>query len=243
MDNPVAIVTGASRGIGRAVALNLANLGYDVALLARTEADLLQVSEEIETQFGVQSGVFSVDVSNKQQVDEVVASIAEAHNGIDLLFNNAGVFIPGTSEVTPEDMDRLINVNLRGAYNMVHAVVPFMKQQQSGYIFNLASRAGKISRPETGAYAMTKFGLVGFNEALFAELQPYNIKVTALCPSVVATDMSAFLETFPEEDKIQLDDIVNTVNYLLGLGDSAVVKDITILCKHLVDNPKAFKVK
>lgn len=237
MSNPVVVITGASRGIGKAIALNFAKRGYDCALVARSADKLEALQAEIQQQFGVNAGVFALDVADKPQVDAAIERVIKAHGQIDVLFNNAGIVSFGTSEVTPEELKRLIETNLIGAYNFIHAIAPHMKNKRQGYIFNLASRGGKEAIPELGAYALTKFGMVGFSEALYQELLPFNVKVTAICPCVVATDMTAEMKDFPDEEKIQTEDISKTVNYLLDLGRTACVKDIVVYCKYLEENP------
>lgn len=231
-NNPVAIVTGASRGIGKAVALNFAKLGYDVALIARDEMLLNAVSDEIKTNYQVNTGIFALDVTAREKVDTAVNKIIEAHGRIDVLFNNAGVLYPGTSELSPEDFNKMYQVNVMGTFNFIHAAATQFKKQKFGYIMNLASRAGKVGLGTSGGYASSKFAVVGLSDSLFNEMLPYDVKVTALCPSVIATDMTANFEGFPNEEKIQVEDIVETVNFLLKLGSKAVVKDIDIYNTH-----------
>jgi short-subunit dehydrogenase len=228
-NNPVAIVTGASRGVGKAVALNFAKLGYDVALVARNEELLNAVSDEIKTNYKVNTGIFALDVSDKLKVDSAVKKIIDAHGHIDVLFNNAGILYSGTSELSPEEFNEMYQVNVMGMFNFIHATAPYFKKQKSGYIMNIASMAAKRALGGSGGYAASKSAMMGFNESLFNEMLEYDVKVTALCPSVIATDMTVNFENFPNEEKIQVDDIVATVNFLLKLGPKATIKDIDIL--------------
>lgn len=227
-NNPVAIVTGASRGIGKAVALNFAHLGYDLALIARDESLLHAVNSEIKDKYPVNTGVFALDVANKSSVDETIHRIITTHGRIDILFNNAGILCQGTSEIDPADFESMIQINLFGFFNFIHAVAPHMKKQRSGYIMNLASLAGKVALASTGGYAASKFAVVGLSEALFNEMLAYNVKVTAICPSVIATDMTEGIQNFPNEEKISVNDIVETVNFLLKLSPKAIIKDIDV---------------
>ena len=235
-NNKLAIVTGASRGIGRGAAINFARLGYDVALLAKNKSLLQKLAAEITHQYNVNIGVFSLDISNKKEVDSCIAHILQHHSHIDIVFNNAGVLATGLLDIDDKDLIRQIETNLLGAYYVLKAVAPQMKQQRFGYIFNIASRSGKVAIPKFGAYSATKYALVGLNEALYAEMMPFNVKVTALCPSVVNTDLSKDFN-IPDEEKIQVDDIINTVNYLLTLSPSAWVKELDIECKYVILNP------
>ncbi len=122
---------------------------------------------------------------------------------------------------------------LVGAFNFIHAVTPLMKQKKAGYIFNIASRSGKQAQAHWGAYAASKFGLVGFGEALHKELAADGIKVTTLCPGAVATGMSEG-EDIQQESMIQPDDLANLIACFLTLSPSALIKDITIECKAVV---------
>jgi 3-oxoacyl-[acyl-carrier protein] reductase len=235
-NNKLAIVTGASRGIGKAAAINFARLGYDVALLAKNKSLLQKLSTELTNTYNVKTGVFNVDVSDKEEVNACISHILQHHSRIDIVFNNAGVLATGLLDIDDKDIIKQIETNLLGAYYVLKAVVPQMKQQRFGYIFNVASRSGKVAIPKFGAYSATKYALVGINEALYAEMMPYNVKVTALCPSVVDTDLSKDFN-IPNEEKIQVDDIVNTVNYLLTLSPSAWIKELDIECKYVILNP------
>ncbi len=228
-NKPVAIITGASRGIGKAVALNFAKQGYDCALVATNEALLTDVSHSIKEQYDVNTGVFAIDVTDKKAVDVMVQQVLEAHGRIDVLFNNAGVMHPGTSELSPEDFDHMYQVNVLGSFHFIHAVAPHMKEKRSGYIMNLASRAGKVALAGSGGYAASKFAMVGLSESLFNEMLDFNVKVTCICPSVIDTDMTAGFTGFPDKEKIHVDDIVETVNFLLALSPTATVKDIDVM--------------
>lgn len=233
---PVAVVTGASRGIGRAVALRLAEEKYQVALLARNEVSLNEVKTIIERDIGSHAEIFPVDLTQQQSVEETFRAIHNHYQRIDVLFNNAGILRYGTSEATLDDLDSMIEINLRSAIYVIQQVVPQMKKQGSGYIFNLASRAGKMAPRMVGAYAATKFALVGYNEALYQELMPDNIRVTALCPSCVATDMmkqNAKKGSLPLNEMIQVEDLATTVSYLLRLSMNASVKEVVIDCRSL----------
>jgi len=228
MTQKFALVTGASQGIGKAVAVKLAALGYDLGLLSRSDEKLQRVKAEINQAFPqLKVTCYAVDVSDCEQVDEAVATMKQNHASIDVLFNNAGIATAGTSEIDRLDFETMIKVNLLGAFYVLQAVIPHMKQQQAGYIINLASRSGKIARPQMGAYAASKFGLVGFNEALYKELLPFNIKVSCINPGFVNTEMTRKVAV-ANEDKIQPEDIADTVAYLLQLRGGTYLKEINL---------------
>lgn len=232
----VALITGA-RGIGRAVALGLAKEGYRICLLSRSKETLQKVANEIvqNSQFSPEPLIYECDVTNINSVDEAIQDIIKQCGHIDLLFNNAGILRDGTLD-SVEYFNEMINVNLIGAFNTLHCVVPHMKKRQQGYIFNLASLCGKVGYPGIGAYTASKFGLVGLSESLFNELAPSNIKVTAICPSYVATGMVAHLEYPPENLMIKPDDIFQIVRGLLLLSPNACVKEIVVYCKETINS-------
>lgn len=235
----VAIITGASRGIGKAVAVDLFKQGYTVALLARTEKTLQELKHRLlkTANPNQQVLIYPIDITQQQQVNKAINNIIAKTNRIDVLFNSAGISIHGTSNTTPEAFTDLINVNILGTYYPIYAVTPQMKKQSSGYIINMSSNSGKLALPRLGSYAMTKFALMGYSEALFKELAEYNIKVTALCPSVTDTDMTRYYTNINAEEKITTNDIVKTINYLLSLGNNACVPEVVIKCKKLIAAP------
>lgn len=238
---PVALITGASRGIGKAIAIALAEDGYQVCLLARSKDKLEETAQLIAENCKLTNDlyplIYAVDVTNDQHIQNVITDITHKTNRIDILVNNAGMGEDGTIDLPLEKFKELVNVNLIAAFNIASLVGKKMQQQKSGYIFNVASLAGKRAVAYYGAYSATKFALVGLNDALFEELMPHNIKVTALCPGYVDTDMAADYSNFNDNEKIQTKDMVEAVRFLLKLSPSARVKEIAIHCKKwLMDN-------
>ena len=228
----VAIITGASRGIGARVAEALAADGYAIAITARSKETLKKLADQIIIAGANQDAVlvFPLDVQDHNAVQAMVADVQAKFGQIDLLFNNAGIDMLGTVDVAIEDFDKTLAVNLRGAFSFLKAIVPIMKSQGNGTIINVASIAGKTGFAEFGVYAASKFGLVGLSEALYRELSPLGIKVTALCPGWVDTDM-AENSGLTKEEMISTADLVTTVRWLLSLSPAAVVKDLIIECR------------
>jgi short-subunit dehydrogenase len=232
----VAIVTGASRGIGACVAAGLAEDGYAVMLTARSKQSLEEVAARIRGNATKASDsppdilTFALDVQDHEAVENMVSSVVSSNGRIDLLFNNAGLGKQGSVDLSHEEFDHLLSVNLKGSFNFLKAVVPTMKKQGEGTIINVASRAGKIGFVNSGAYGASKFGLVGLSESLYRELCPLGIKVTTLCPSWVDTEMTKDAPV-PHEEMLVPDDLLKTVRWLLSLSPAAVVKDLIIECK------------
>jgi NAD(P)-dependent dehydrogenase (short-subunit alcohol dehydrogenase family) len=235
-ERPTAIVTGAGRGIGRAVALALAEDGYKVALLARSREQLESVAQEIEHLTKLprdcEPELHAVDIADYDAARKTGESIVQRLGRVDILVNNAGQWIAGMLDVSGDQFQRLFAVNVTGALAFIQAVAATMKKQGHGYIFNVASRAGKVGFKEEGAYDASKSALVGLNEALYKELSPVGVKVTALCPSWTDTDMARQANSpVPSEEMIQPEDLVRTIRYLLTLSPAACVKEVLIECR------------
>ena len=164
----------------------------------------------------------------------MIADVVSKFGRIDLLFNNAGIGNSGSLEMSVEEFDEILAVNLRGAYSFLKAVVPIMKKQHSGTIINMASNAGKTGYAGWGAYGASKFGLVGLSESLHRELSAQGIKVTAICPNWVDTDM-AKISGLSAAEMISPEDILKTVRWLLSLSPAAVIKDVLIECRCTLD--------
>lgn len=230
--SPVAFITGASRGIGRAVARGLAEDGFKLALLARSEGKLKDLQQELRKEFSCESLIFPLDIGDTKHVMDAVVSTIREFGRMDLLLNNAGMGLVGTLRVTMSDFMKLQTVNVTGPFAVLKAVVPQMLEQGSGMILNVASRAGKTGFADYGAYGATKFALVGLSESLYRELSPHGIKVTALCPSWVDTDLARQVGT-PLESKemIQNSDLVATIRWLRQLSSAACVKEVIIECR------------
>lgn len=234
MENRFAIITGASRGIGKAATFYFAQKHYDLALISRDKKNLLKTVDEVKSFYpAVKIESYVLDISKNARIEKVINQILDAHNRIDILFNNAGCFIAGTSLISPKNLTSLINTNLSGLIIVACLVARKMQQQKHGYIFNVASLAGKRPVAQLGGYCASKFGVVGFSAALTRELIPYGVKVTAICPSIVATDMTEEVD-MPLEEKIQIEDITKTLDYLLNLGPGAVILDIEIHCARVL---------
>lgn len=233
----IAIITGASRGIGKAISLSLAKEGYKVLLFARSENTLLDVANEIKTKYpnSPSAEIFPCDLTDAKKVNSLLDKITVKYENIDILVNNAGVYKSGSIEHSLDDFKDLLDVNLAAPFLFLKAIIPVMKKQGYGYIFNIASRAAKIGFEGSGFYAASKFGLLGLSESLYREFSKINIKVTALCPSYVNTPM-AFDVGAPigGEEMIQPEDLAITINYLLSLSKDAYVRELMIDCRKTI---------
>lgn len=229
LKNKIAIITGASKGIGRAIATGLASLNYQTVIMGRNHDDLIKVASEIDEKWGIKPIISNVDITDTHSVKKTITKIKKELGQIDVLVNNAGIFFDGSVDISEADFTKMIETNLTAQFVILKEVVPIMKAQKSGYIFNVASRAGKIGFAGSGAYSASKFGLVGLNEALYRELVPLGISVTALCPGWVNTKMA--LEagtTLIGEQMIQPEDLFKTIEWLLSLSPGACVKEVVL---------------
>ena len=232
MQKKIAIVTGASQGVGKEISIYLSKLNYFVILIARNDKNLAVVKEEI-IKCGGSADFFSFDVSDYSQVKSCINTIVEKHGYIDLLVNNAAILKRGTTEISDEDIDNQIKINLNGAIYIAKYVALKMKDQLNGYIINISSLGGKVAASWSGVYAASKFGLSGFSEGLSKEMSLYNVKVTSICPSMIATEMAKGRK-FQLDQMIQLEDMTKTLDYLLSLSKNAIPTEIVISCMPLI---------
>lgn len=189
LEGKVALVTGASAGIGEATALALAAQGAHVAAAARRSDRLAALVKRIQERGG-QAIPLMVDVADEAQVREMVHRMREAWGRVDILVNDAGVARPGPIEgAKTEEWREMVNINLLGLMYATHAVLPLMKAQGSGHIVNISSRAGRFAGEGIGVYSATKAGVIAFSEALRQEVSRQHIRVTVIEPGVVASEM------------------------------------------------------
>lgn len=190
LTDQVALVTGASRGLGKAIALDLAKKGAAIAALARSESALKETLQEIRSIGGVVEPFWG-DVGNTEEMDAVVAKITARFPKIDFLINNAGVTRDGLlARMTSEAWDEVINTNLKGAFNLTKTVGWMMVRQRSGRIINISSISGLVGNPGQANYAAAKAGLIGFSKTVAREFASRGITCNVVCPGYLETDMT-----------------------------------------------------
>ncbi|MGS2780057.1 3-ketoacyl-ACP reductase [Robertmurraya sp. GLU-23] len=191
INGKTAIVTGAGRGIGRATAIALAKEGVNVGLVGLTLSNLEKVAGELR-EFDVKVAVATADVADLESITTAVAKISGELGDVDILINNAGTAkFGGFLDLSPEEWENIIKVNLMGVYNTTRAVLPEMIERKAGDIVNISSSAGQKGAPVTSAYSASKFGVLGLTESLALEVRKHNIRVVGLTPSTVVTDLAA----------------------------------------------------
>ena len=230
LKNKTALITGAGKGIGKAVAIALAKEGVNVILLARTQSDIDEVAKEVKA-LGVKSLALTGDVADINSVNTAVEKALSEFKSIDILINNAGIAAFGNFlELEPDAWERIIQVNLMGTYYVTRAVLPNMIERQTGDIINISSTAGLNGNALTSAYSASKFAVLGLTDSLMQEVRKHNIRVTALTPSTVATDMAKELKlTDGNPDKImQSEDIAELIIAQLKLNRRVFIKNSSI---------------
>ena len=226
LDGKCALVTGASRGIGRAVALKLASEGAKVALnFAGNEAAANAVRQEIETAGG-QAIVVKADVADEAAVQQMVQTVADAFGRVDILVNNAGITRDGLlARMKEEDWDAVLSTNLNGIFHCTKAAAKLMMKKRSGRIVNMASVVGLTGNAGQTNYAASKAGVIGFSKSAAKELAARGITVNMVAPGFIATDMTeampekakeAVLGTIPMKREGQPEDVANAVLFLVS---------------------------
>ena len=225
-----ALITGGGRGLGKAVAVALANEGVNVGITGRNEESLKTTVAELE-KLGVKAAYSVFDVEEMAQVEQGVASIASQLGSIDILINNAGVGDFGSFEDMPvETWEKVMKVNLFGVYYVAKAALPYLKQNKEGDIVNVASTAGLKGGPNMSAYCASKAAVISLSQSLMAELRKFNIRVITLTPSTIATDMSieGKLTDGNPEKVLQPEDFAEWVRDILKMNRRAMIASASI---------------
>jgi len=229
LEGQAAIVTGASRGIGRSIALILARNGAAVSLAARTEADLQAVQKEIEA-FGGRATSFVTDVSQESEVIRLVHSTVERLGRLDIVVNNAGIGIFGPlADTTTEQWDRIMAINARGPFLLCREAIPYLQRQGGGFVINIASVVAVKGYANQAAYGASKHALLGMSKALAKEVQPDGIRIHVLCPGGVDTQLVG--QARPDLDQsvlIQPEEIADLVLFLVTRRGNAVIDEIHV---------------
>jgi 3-oxoacyl-[acyl-carrier protein] reductase len=228
LSGQVAIVTGAGRGIGAAIARKLAHLGATAVLCGRTQSTLDSTAQSI-LDAGGKTEVIPCDVTVLHQLEYAATRVDSTLGRCDILVNNAGVagFNDPLHNLLPDDWDRILNTNLRGVYFAIKAFAPLMIRNYSGHIINISSLAGKNALPNGAAYAASKWGLNGLTYSVAEELRVHNIRVSVVCPGSTETDLSPHAGKDPKK-MLQPDDIAHAVAMLATQAPQSFVSEILL---------------
>lgn len=224
----VAVITGAGRGIGAAIAQQLARLGAITALCGRTQATLQQTADTI-TESGGKTEIIPCDVTVLHQVQHLATRIESTFGHADIVVNNAGVggFDAPLHELLPEQWENVLNTNLRGVYYMIRAFAPMMIRAQAGHIINISSLAGKNPLKNGAAYAASKWGLNGLSYSVAEELRTYKVRVSVICPGSVETELDP--HTGKDKNKmLQPEDVAHAVGMLVKQAPRSFISEVLL---------------
>lgn len=230
VNGKVILVTGSAQGLGAAICKTMAEDGAKVIATDVNESKLENMVKEISGSGGdIKS--FSMNVADEKNVEEVIQKIIDEYGHIDAVINNAGIdFTKSIEEISYDEWNKVIQVNLTGPFNVSKAVYPFMKKNGSGHIVNITSTAAKRAWPNASAYHASKWGLLGLSHALHSEARKDHIKVTALVAGGMQTPF--ILERFPEVDPNVLQDpknVAETIKYVLCQPAETVIPEVMVL--------------
>ncbi len=224
----VAVVTGASRGIGAAIAQRLATLGANTVLVGRDLKKLEQVAKDIRSG-GRECITYAADVCKRDDIEELAQFVEKEYSRTDILVNNAGIgcFGPKLHEMEPEDWDAVLFTNLRGAYYCIRSFAPLMIRRKYGHIVNISSIASKNALPKGAAYAASKWGLNGLSYSVAEELRNDNIRVSVVCPGSTLTDLSPHLGKDASK-MLKPADVAHIVGMLVTQAPESFTSEIVI---------------
>lgn len=228
LSGQVAIVTGAGRGIGAAIARRLAKLGATAVLCGRTQSTLDATAKSI-LEAGGKTEVIPCDVTVLHQLEYAATRVDSTFGRCDIVVNNAGVagFNDALHNLPPDDWDRILNTNLRGVYFTIKAFAPLMIRNYSGHIINISSLAGKNALPNGAAYAASKWGLNGLTYSVAEELRVHNIRVSVVCPGSTETELTPHAGKDPKK-MLQPDDVAHAVAMLATQAPQSFVSEILL---------------
>jgi len=227
--NKLIVVTGGTKGIGRAVLEKFAASGFDVVTCSRKTEELEKLKKNMEHDFPA-SSVFikSADLSDKHEVRSFCEFVLSLNRPVDVLVNNAGYFVPGAITTEPDDtLESMMNANLYSAYYTTRGIITPMKEQKSGHIFNLCSIASFMAYSNGGSYAISKFALLGFSKCLRAEVKEYGIRVTSVMPG--ATKTQSWDGTDMEDERfMKAEDVAETIYAAYSLSGRTVMEEVIL---------------
>jgi 3-oxoacyl-[acyl-carrier protein] reductase len=228
LDGQVAIITGAGRGIGAAIAIRLGAMGAAAVLCGRTQASLEATAQAIR-KAGGRAEVVECDVTDLRSVEAMAAHVNATLGRIDILVNNAGVanHAGPLYQLPPESWDQMLNTNLRGVYYCIRACVPAMMARRTGHIINISSLAGKNPLPNGAAYSASKWGLNGLTYAVAEELRGYNIRAAVVCPGSVYTEFSPHAGKDPAR-MLKPEDVAHVVAMLVTQSPQSFASEVLL---------------
>ncbi len=222
------VITGGTKGIGRSLVEHFAQDGWSIATCARNESDLTNLREEISDKYDLLIHTSVADLAKKEGAGDFIDFIRMTAKPVEILVNNTGVFLPGLVHEEEEGaLEKMINTNLYSAYHISRGIIPQMKKDRSGHIFNLCSVASLHAYPNGGSYSISKFALYGMSQALREELKAFGIRVTSILAGAVKTPSWDGVD-LPEERFMKPEDIAETIHATYQLSERTVIEDIVL---------------
>ena len=226
--NKILVVTGGTKGIGRAIVEKFSANGFDALVSARNPSDLLSLKSDVEKKYGNSILTFKGDMAVASQVKAFADFVLSQKRAVDVLVNNAGFFVPGEICTEPEgQLESMINANLYSAYHMTRALAPSLKDNKDGHIFNMCSIASFKAYANGGSYAVSKFAMLGLSKCLREELKLHGIRVTAIMPGATKTASWDGVD-LPDSRFMKVDDVADAVYGAYALSKNSVVEEIVI---------------
>jgi len=222
------VITGGTKGIGRAIVNKFASEKHHILTCARNESNLVKLKFELGLEYGAEYNFIQADLSKRQEVQKFVDYVNSFSEDIDVLINNTGVFMPGAVHSEPEGaLEQMINTNLYSAYHVTRGVIQKMLKQKKGHIFNICSTASIIPYVDGGSYCISKFALYGMTKVLREEMKPHGIRVTAVLPGATYTDSWEGVD-LPPERFIKPQDVAEAIYATYSLSEQSVIEELLI---------------
>jgi short-subunit dehydrogenase len=226
--NKILVITGGTKGIGRAIVEKFSGHGFDAVVSARNQNDLQSLKADVEKVHGNTIHIFKGDMANPTEVKAFADFVLSHGQPVDVLVNNAGYFVPGEICTEPEGtLESMINANLYSAYHMTRALSVSLKKNRSGHIFNMCSIASFKAYANGGSYAISKFAMLGLSKCLREELKSFNIRVTAVMPGATKTASWDGVD-LPDSRFMKVEDVADAVYGAYSLSKNSVVEEIVI---------------
>lgn len=229
LKDQVAIVTGASRGIGKEIAKKLANEGAKLTLVGSSQ-DIVESAKDLNSQGYANVIAVQADVANEEDMNKVVRSTLDQYGQIDILVNNAGIgFFKLTEEVSLDEWKKVFEVNVQGVFLGAKVVIPHMKERKSGTIITISSDVGRYTIPNGAAYTSTKYAVQGFSGSLAQEVRDFGIRVGTVNPGMVDTYFANSTQGLPEKEEwLKVEDIANAVIYMASAPKHMLIDEIVL---------------
>ncbi|MEQ8242026.1 SDR family oxidoreductase [Fulvivirga sp.] len=224
----LAVITGGTKGIGKALIEKFADQQFDIITCSRNEEDLKRLSDDVSSKFGVSIHTFKVDMSKKAEVQGFADDIFKISSHVNVLINNAGLFIPGAAHEEEDGaLEQMIDTNLYSAYHLTRGLIHGMKEKRAGHIFNMCSTASFVPYVNGGSYCISKFALLGMSKVLREEMKEHNVRVTSIMPGATLTASWEGVE-LPEERFMKPEDVADAVFNAYSMSDRTVIEEIVM---------------